>query len=244
MSQSRSPEQVRFRNFQRNKPSGQFYKAKNFPFQAKNQGNFDQNLYRTNENSEANSVVAIEEEPSDVTSSYSKESRQVKKQPEIVISVDFEAEQSAKSKFSESQISESEMNSELIFEPKLDKKNPFTLFGVKNFTVSNDFGSVKYLEPLDLTQIPKHKIEKIINIQHANIEFKPLNTGNPRLDQLVVDNLNKNCLLNFYDLYDSDKISTAKFKKKAQKFAEKIGATFVSFDHVANETIYYCHKPL
>lgn len=56
------------------------------------------------------------------------------------------------------------MNSELIFEPKLDQKNPFTLVGVKNFTVSNDFGSVKYLEPLDLTQIPKHKIEKIINI--------------------------------------------------------------------------------
>ncbi len=97
---------------------------------------------------------------------------------------------------------------------------------------------------MDLSLFNERIINRMVRISFADIEISEADTGDAKLDKKLNSEINKDCLLIFKNLYKNSKLREEAFKKKAMKFAEGFGGTFVSFNPVSNETIIFCSKPL
>lgn len=91
---------------------------------------------------------------------------------------------------------------QLSFSPQIEGVDIYNLTEVENFTISNEHGSVRYLEPVNLSQIPQEAIEEILIIESGNIEFKQPDSINLHLNSAIRRELNKSCLLTFNNLFD------------------------------------------
>lgn len=103
------------------------------------------------------------------------------------------------------------------------------LSSVQNFTAYNEFGSVKFIHPVDLRKLD---LSKIIKIDLKKIEIYPSSEFSEDEKPEQGSELNKPAYLTFNNLKPDNNTSVKSYMKKIQNMIQTMNAEMIHYDPV------------
>ena len=121
---------------------------------------------------------------------------------------------------------------------KLSRMTEEELSAVENFIISNEFGKIKFEEPVDLRGL---NLDKIVNIRYQEVEIYP---EDYKPSEGEGDGLNKPATITFFKWEVAEKYKTRmeEYEKKLKKWCGTINAEFVGFNPELKEVTIHLNR--